>query len=146
MTTGTIIIKRALQKIGASSAVSEPSPETVQTVFESLNSMISMWSSQSINIGAALLEVPGDDLNENQDCTNAVILNLAVLVSPDFDNGKSVVSPQLQRLATTELYRVKALYQTFVIPKKVYSSTMPWGAGNRINRYKNYGPITKGGN
>ena len=135
MTTGTIIIKRALQKIGASSAVSEPEPESVQTAFEALNSMIALWTAQGIDIDAVTLTVPGDDLSEKPDTTNAVILNLAVLVSPDFDNGKQIVSGALQVSAMRELQIIKALYQSFTIPAKVVSSTLPKGQGNRIWQY-----------
>lgn len=135
MTTGTVIIKRALQKIGASSAVSEPSPESVQTAFEILNSMISLWTSQGIQTGATLLEVAGDELNEKQDCQNAIIWNLAVMCGPDFDNGKVVVSPNLRTLAATEYGRIKGIYQSLDIPKKVVSSTLPKGQGNRQYLY-----------
>ncbi len=131
MTTGTVIIKSALQKIGASSALSEPSPESIQTAFGILNSMISLWTSQGIMTGATLLEVPGDELNEKQDCQNAIIYNLAVMVAPDFDNGKVIVSPILAAMAIGELNRIKAIYQSLDIPKKVVSSTLPRGQGNR---------------
>jgi hypothetical protein len=130
MSTGTTIIKRALQRIGASSALSEPSPETVQTAFGILNSMLSMWLSQNIHTGVTLLNVPGDELNEKQDCTNAIIDNLAVHLGPDFDNGKGVVSQDLRGLARSQFSMVKSLYQTFDIPKKVVSSTLPRGQGN----------------
>lgn len=130
MSTGTVIIKRALQKIGASSALSEPSAESIQTAFEVLNGMISNWLSQNIQTGATLLSVAGDELNEKQDCTNAIILNLAVQLGPDFDNGKVVVSQDLKLLAFTEFTRIAALYRTLDIPKKVVSSTLPKGQGN----------------
>jgi hypothetical protein len=132
MTTGTIIIKRALQKIGASSAVSEPEPESVQTAFEALTSMIASWTAQGIEIDAVAMTVPGDELGEKPDTTNGVILNLAVLISPDFDNGMQIVSPILQAGAVRELHMIRSLYQTFTIPKKVVSSTLPKGQGNRV--------------
>ena len=75
MTTGTTIVKRALQLIGASSAVSEPSAESLQTGFETLNSMISTWTSKGIQTGATPLKVIGDELNEKQDCRNGIISN-----------------------------------------------------------------------
>lgn len=131
MSTGTDIIKRALQKIGASSALSEPSTETMQTAFESLNSMISLWLSQNIQTGATLMNVHGDELNEKQDCRNAIINNLAVMLGPDFDNGKSVVSADLRALANQQFQMVKAIYQSLDVPKRVVSSTLPYGQGNK---------------
>tara|TARA_R110000822_G_scaffold228668_2_gene361056 strand:+ start:652 stop:1098 length:447 start_codon:yes stop_codon:yes gene_type:complete len=135
MTTGTIIIKRALQKIGASSAVSEPDPHSVQTALEALNSMIAMWTALGIAIDAVPLAAAGDDLSEKADTTNAVILNLAVLISPDFDNGNQIVSPALQMSAVVQYKYVTSLYQAFTIPKKVVSSTLPKGQGNRDWKY-----------
>lgn len=134
MSSGTVIIKRALQKIGASSALSEPSAESIQTALEVLNSMISIWLSENIQTGATLLSKAGDELNEKQDCRNAIILNLAVSLGPDFDNGKSVVSQDLRLLAFTEKTRIASIYRTLDIPKKVVSSTLPKGQGN--NRFR----------
>lgn len=131
MSTGTYIVKRALQKIGAASAVSEPSAESVATGFDALNSMLSTWTSLGIDTGATRLNVVGDELNEKEDCRNAIISNLAVKLSPDFDNGKNIVSPMLRSEANSELGVVKALYRTFTIPKKVVSSTLPKGQGNK---------------
>ena len=131
MSTGTDIIKRSLQKIGASSSLSEPSAETMQTAFEILNSMISLWASQNIQTGATLLNVQGDELNEKQDCRSAIISNLAVMLGPDFDNGKSVVSADLRAMASREFHMIKSIYQTIAVPKKVVSSTLPYGQGNR---------------
>lgn len=131
MTTGTTIVKRALQEIGASSAVSEPSAESLATGLENLNSMISMWSSKGIQTGATPLEVIGDELNEKQDCRNGIIFNLAIYMAPNFDNGKIVVSQDLKNNARRELGDITALYKTFTVPKKVASSTLPKGQGNR---------------
>ena len=135
MTTATIIIKRALQKIGASSSVSEPDPEAVQTTFEALVDMLEDWAAQCIEIGVTIPTVPGDDLGEIAGTRNGITSNLAVLVSPDFDNGKQVVSQKLNSLAVTQLVMIKAKYQTFTIPKKVVSSTLPVGQGNRRWRW-----------
>lgn len=131
MSSGTYIVKRALQKIGASSALSEPSAESVATGFDALNSMISSWTSQGIMTGATKLNVVGDELNEKEDCRAAIIANLAIKISPDFDNGKNIVSPMLASEARSELGTIKSLYRTFTIPQKVPSSTLPLGQGNK---------------
>ena len=130
MTTGTNIVKRALQEIGAASAVSEPSAESLATGLENLNSMIAMWVSKGIDTGAVALGVIGDELGENLDCRNGIIFNLAVYMAPNFDNGKVVVSAGLAANARREFGDIKSLYQTFTVPKKVVSSTLPMGQGN----------------
>jgi len=131
MSTGTTIIKRALQKIGASSAVQEPTSEAFQTGLEVLNAMLSTWKSQNLDTGSTLLKVAGDELNEKQDCQNAIILNLAVLLVHDFGSAKVVATPDLKKDAFKQLSDIKSIYQTIDIPQKVVSSTLPMGAGNR---------------
>lgn len=131
MSTGTAIIERALQGIGAHSRVSPASPDSIVLGMEKLNSMLEMWLSQGIAIGFTPLDVPGDELSEPNDTTNGIITNLALELAPDFDNGKVVVSPALARNAKVGYLNIKNLYQTLSIPKKVVSSTLPVGAGNQ---------------
>mgnify|MGYP003690272985 CR=1 FL=1 len=131
MTTGADIVKKALRKIGAHSIAAPANPEAINEGVDALNSMIQLWLSRSIDIGAVPLKVPGDNLGEPADTTNGVISNLALYMAPDFDNGVAIVSPDLRRNAYTDLQMITALYQTSCIPKKVISSTTPRGQGNR---------------
>ncbi len=130
MTTGTDIIQRALQAIGAHSIVSPADPDSIVLGFEELNSMLEMWLSIGITIGFTPLKVPGDELNEPPDTRNGIISNLALQLAPAFDNGKIIVSQHLQRNARLGYFNIKNLYQTITIPDKVVSSTLPVGAGN----------------
>jgi len=130
MSTGTAIIKRALQKIGANSVVAPADPESITLGLETLNSMLEMWLSDGIEIGFTPLEVPGDELNEPIDTRNGIICNLAIWLAPDFDNGKNVVSQSLSSAAKRSKGRIKANYQRLSIPEKVVSSTLPVGSGN----------------
>lgn len=130
MSTGTVIIQRALQGIGAHSHVSPASPESIVLGMEKLNSMLEMWLSQGIAIGFTPLDVPGDDLNEPNDTKNGIIDNLSLQLAPDFDNGKIIVSQELRRNAKVGYMNIKNLYQTVSIPQKVVSSTLPIGSGN----------------
>lgn len=139
MSTGTEIITKALQKLGASSKVSPASPESITLGMDALNSMIEMWESKNIITGMTPLEVPGDELNNPRDITNGIINNLAIELAPDFDNGKTVVSPTLMRQANIGYNSIITLYQIVVVPDKVISSTTPVGAGNeRYFRARNF--------
>lgn len=131
MSTGTDIIQRALQKIGAHSIVAPATPDSIVLGQENLNAMLELWLSDGIQIGFTPLNAPGDELNETADSRNAIICNLAISLGPDFDNGETVVSPTLQREARVGLLWIKAQYQTLSIPDKVVSSTLPVGAGNQ---------------
>jgi len=131
MSTGTEIIERALQGIGAHSIVSPASPSSIVLGKEKLNSMLEMWLSQGIDIGFTPLDAPGDELSEPNDTKNGIIANLSLELAPDFDNGKQIVSPELRRNAKVGFTNIKNLYQKITIPQKVVSSTLPKGAGNR---------------
>lgn len=129
MSTGTVIIERGLQSIGAHSIVSPADPESIILGMEKLNSMLEMWLTLGIVLGVTPLKVPGNELNEPDDARNGIITNLAIEMAPDFDNGKIVVSPALERNARVSYNNIKNLYQKITIPKKVVSSTLPVGAG-----------------
>lgn len=131
MTAGVTIIKDALQLIGAHSLVNPAPTESITLGMRVLNSMLEMWLTKNIDIGFTPLNVPSDELNEPADATNGITSNLSLALSPNFDNGKQIVSPDLKRNARVQFQDIKNLYQTIDIPKKVVSSTLPVGAGNR---------------
>lgn len=130
MTIGTKVIKGALSKIGAHSLVSPAEPETIVEGMETLNTMIQLWRSLGILEDIVPLEVPGDELGEPADARNAIEDNLALALTPLFDNGKAVASPMLVRNAKVGFQDLEALYGVYSIPQKVPSSTLPKGAGN----------------
>jgi len=131
MSTGTVIIERALQLIGANSVVAPATPDSIVLGMENLNSMLEMWLSDNIELGYTPLEAPGDELNEPIDSRNGIISNLSLFIAPAFDNGKQIVSPSLTRSANRDFNKIKALYQRLTIPDKVVSSTLPVGQGNQ---------------
>ncbi len=130
MSIGTDVIKGALRKIGAHSAVSPAEPETIVETMETLNTMLQMWRSQGIMSNLVPLQAPGEELGEPGDARNAIEDNLAIAAAPNFDNGKVVVSATLERNATNGYEWLKTLYQVYTIPSKVPSSQLPTGAGN----------------
>jgi hypothetical protein len=131
VTTGTVIIERALEAIGAHSVVSPAMETAIVSGKEKLNSMLETWLSYNIEIGFVPLAVPPDNLNEPADTTNGIINNLALELAPSFDNGKVIVSPQLERNARIGYAQIKNLYQRVDIPAKGVSATLPRGAGSR---------------
>jgi|GEM_PF-3356544 hypothetical protein len=130
MSSGTEIITAALQKIGAHSVASPASPEAIVDAKSILNSMLQMWQSDRIDMGVVPLDAPGDELSEPMDAKLGIIYNLAIMLAPDFSNGKQVVSPELSRGARIGYTFIKKMYQPVVIPQKKVSSTMPMGAGS----------------
>lgn len=136
MTTGTVLIEDALRRIGAHSIASPAQPETIVDGMDILNSMLQLWMSWGIDIQTIPIEEPGEEVSEPIDAKNAIIDNLAIAMSPNFDNGTTVVSPQLKSNALMGFNMVKTLYTKFTIPNKVPSSTLPLGAGNAKGRLR----------
>ena len=136
MTTGTKIIERALQKIGAHSVVSPANPESTALGLENLNSMMELWLSKGIDVGAVPLEAAGDNLNESPDTTSGIISNLAIRIASDFDNGKDIVTQALIASAFSDFYAIRGLYQRLSIPEKIVSSSLPVGEGNMRGVYR----------
>lgn len=130
MSTGTVIITEALQKIGAHSVVSPAAPESILMGMGELYSMMELWQDQGIKLGVTPLEVPGDNLNEPPSARSAIVSNLAIMLAPSFDNGRNIVSADLKAAATRGYNDIKVLYQETTIPNKGFSSTLPLGAGN----------------
>lgn len=131
MSSGTFIIQSAYQRIGAHSLAAPATPEAIEAGQFILNSMMQLWLSENIDLGTVPLNAPGDELSEPGDSTNAIIDNLSLLLAPNFDNGRPIVSPQLKTNAKFGKALIRNLYQQITIPEKVVSSTLPVGQGGR---------------
>lgn len=130
MSTGTELIKEALQQLNAHSIASPAAPESIENALKKLNSMVELWLSRNIRLGVVPLKVVGDDLQEPIDARNAIVSNLALLLAPDFDAGKIVVSKDLKASAARDFGQIQVIYQRHFIPNKTISSTTPLGQGN----------------
>ncbi len=135
MSTGTKIIEDALALIGAHSVAAPAEPESIARGRDRLNDMLEQWLSQKIVLNHNPLKDAGDDLAEPADTTMAITENLAIALSPLFDNGVGIVSPTLRGNANANYQIVKSLYERLTIPKKVVSSTTPKGEGNSRGSY-----------
>jgi len=132
MSSGTFVIEAGLKRIGAQSVVQPANPESKIEGMNILNSMLQLWLSWGIDLGIVPLQAPGDELGEPLDTRNAIIDNLALFLSADFDNGNNIVSEQLRSNARLGLSQVKQLYRKNIIPRKQMSSTTPRGQGNIV--------------
>ena len=130
MSSGTFIITSALKRIGAASIFQTLPPDSLIEGRDILKSMIQMWQSQGIILGTSPLDAPGDEFGEPLDVRNAIIDNLALMLAPDFDNGRGNVSKQLENNARAGLVLVKQIYRPLTVPNKALSSTTARGIGN----------------
>lgn len=136
MSTGTVLIQEAFRRIGVHSIASPAPAESQLLAMDTLNTMLQLWMSWGIDLQTIPLSVIGGEVAEPIDAKNAIIDNLAVMVSPNFDNGETIVSDQLRSNANLGFNMVKTLYTKFTIPNKVPSSTLPTGAGNSKGRLR----------
>ncbi len=135
MSTGTKIVRLALQKIGVYSVVNPTNSETLEDVKDELNSLLARWQDDDIDCGAVPLNAIGDEFSEPLALTSVFSSNLAVTVAPMFPAAK--VSPLLISEAKKGCADMITKYQTRVIPKKQVRSTTPKGQGNRSYWYNN---------
>lgn len=132
MSTGTVIVEDALRQIGAHSLAAPADAESLAVGFRNLNAMLHQWLSRNIKLGVSPLEAVGDELHEPADSSYAITTNLAVILAPNFDNGRNVISPTLRATASTSFQIIKNLYLDFTVPDKVVSATLPRGQGARL--------------
>lgn len=132
MSTGTVIVQDSYRLIGAHSLAATASAESLAVGLRNLNAMLHLWLTRNIKIGNSPLEAIGDELNETADSFYAITSNLAIILAPNFDNGKIIVSPTLMALASTSLQYIKDAYLDITIPDKVVSATLPRGQGSRL--------------
>lgn len=135
MTTGTEIIKDALENIQAHSVLSPAPPEAIQSGLDVLNSMIAEWEDTSIKMGCVPLKVPGGELSEPLSARNAIIDNLAIRLHPKFPG--STISPELKANASKGYKSVCRKFKVIDIPKK-QTRHWPLGQGNKTNFYQTY--------
>jgi len=130
MTIGTKIIKDSLRETGAFSDALPDDSQAISIGRDRINNMLQLWKSQEIDIPFTPLDAPGDELNEPPDTTLAIIKNLALILAPLQASGKTKVTQQLRDDAERSFQLVRQLYQSFTIPNKIASATLPRGEGN----------------
>jgi hypothetical protein len=136
MSTGTEIIQSGLERIGAHSIHQPAAPEDIIKGMSILNSMLQLWISWGVDIQTVPIDAPGQDLSEPPDAKNAIIDNLALMMAPNFDNGKVIVSASLVANAKRGITQIRTLYRKFTVPRKRPSSTLPRGAGNSKGSFR----------
>jgi len=131
MSSSTDIITKAYKRIGAYTVFNIPPDEAIIEGMEALNGMLDRWRSKFINIPFVNIDVPGQELAEPVDATEAIIDNLAIQLSSNFSNGSLVVvSQDLRTNARVGFIDLKKAYRCMPIPKFTLSSTTPVGQGN----------------
>lgn len=131
MSTGTFIITKAYARIGAYTVFNIPPTEAIIDGMTALNGMLDRWRSKFIDLPFINIDVPGQQLAEPVDATEAIIDNLAIQLSTSYSSGSlNLVSQELRTNAKVGLIDLKKAYRCQPIPKFTLSSTTPVGQGN----------------
>ena len=131
MSTGTFIITKAYKRIGAYTVFNTPPDEAIVEGMEALNGMLDRWRSKFLDLPFVNLDIPGGQLAEPVDATEAIIDNLAIQLAPNYSSGSlTVVSNELRTNARVGFNDLKKAYRCQPIASFTLSSTTPVGQGN----------------
>jgi len=146
MSTANFIILASLTKIGKNSPLKSAKAADLSAGLDSLQSFLQQLSTMNIFLTANPIRTFSDDVGETLDTRNALINNLAIEISTNYDNGQIIVSENLRRNAETGMAFLKKWYTQDPPPLRRISSTAPLGAGNERFRFstssrKFFGPV-----
>lgn len=146
MSTANFLILSALTRIGKNSPLKPAKAEDIQAGFASLEVYLQQLTTQNIFLRTKPIRSFSDEAEEPLDTRNALINNLAIEISTNYDNGQDIVSDSLRRNAASGMAFMKKWYTVDPTPLRKISSTAPIGAGNERGRYtrdsrKHFGPF-----
>jgi hypothetical protein len=127
MSTGTTIVDDALMAGGISSSVVPADTEQQAVGFRRLMSMLNLWLSWGIQLNFTPIDAIGQDLDEPEDATNAIVDMLAIDLLKFF---RMPVPKELMASAKVNFFMIKSLYQEISVSDATPSSTLPRGQGN----------------
>jgi len=122
-------IEQALEEIGLADYVFDLSPEQLQSALRRMDSMVAAWNAIGIRLG---YPIPSSPENSNIDAetgvpdsaNEAIILNLALRLSPSYGKAISLQTSAAARLAYNTLMSRAAMP-----PEMQFPQTLPVGAG-----------------
>ena len=124
-------VEAAFEELGLASYVFDLTADELQSAVRRLDAMVGQWSVKGINIGYSFTVSPeNSSLNTETNVPNtaneAIILNLAMRIAPQFGKTPSVDT----KLGAISGYQTLLMQNANVLQQQ-YPSTMPAGAGNK---------------
>jgi len=129
--SGTDLILPAMAAIDAHSAIRPASDESLEYGRNELNSMVSSWADDGIEMGFIVIQKASAETGIPESARSAIIFNLAIRLFPYLKSASTSPAPHLIGLALSGYNRIRRSYQKKAIPKPIVSGTMPLGAGNQ---------------
>ena len=125
MSTALERVTNALFILGATSPIKKARPEIFNLTFDTLVTMLKLWSSQGISTGLTIPAVIGDELDEPAQIDFAIDFNLAVTVAPYL---QKIASPEASSKASSTMQSLRT--QFTAQPITLYPNSLPLGSGN----------------
>ena len=125
MATAEEIITDALGEILVQASEQSVEPEAMQTSIRYLNRMMSEWAARGMSLGFTIITNPADSVTVPDGALNAVVYNLAIKLSQQYD------APITVNLASSAKDGMSAVLDLSVTSGATQMpSTMPLGSGN----------------
>lgn len=130
MSTANFLILQALTRLGKNSPLKKAKAADISSGLSSLQSFMETLGTMNIRLPVNPVRGVSDDLGETLDTRNAIINNLAIEISVNYDNGQVIVSDVLRANAASGMaFLKKYYYKRAGALNKVPGSTLPVGAG-----------------
>jgi hypothetical protein len=124
-------VEAALEEIGLADYVFDLSPEQLQSAVRRMDAMMAAWNAAGIRLGYPLTSNPDntdlDTVTAVPDSANeAIILNLALRLSPSYGKAIALTTSAMARLAYNTL-----LSRAAMPAEQQFPQTLPVGAGQK---------------
>ncbi|EQY98889.1 packaged DNA stabilization gp4 family protein [Escherichia coli] len=144
LTTKGDLVLASLRKLGVASnaTLTDVEPQSIEDAVNDLEMMMAEWlggdDSPGISIGYIFTDDdvpadPGDEHGLNKNALNAVILNLACRIAPDYGQEATTKLITTARYGKEQLIKLSAMSRAKSAKcKSGYPNRMPVGSGNRL--------------
>ena len=129
-------VQQAFRKAGLAAYVFDLTPDQLDSAMRDMDSMLATWNAKGIRLGYPVPTSPeNSDLDQETNvpdsANEAIYLNLAIRIAPDF--GKMI--PPEVKVGAKLAY--DALLSRAAMPMEMQLPSMPSGAGNKPWRTEN---------
>jgi len=128
--TASTVIRDALQEILVQAAEQPITADEGQGAMRLLNRMMAAWVLDGVDLSYTPVDSLNDDITVVDGALDAIVLNLAIKLAPQYDR------PISQGLYINASRAYEAMLKTaVVIPVTEFPATLPYGSGNESLGY-----------
>ena len=133
MTTATVLIKKALQKILVQASEQPIESSEMSDAISELNDMMLELDADGIALGFTVITNPSDTITVPDGAIGGIASNLAIRLAPEYDEP---ISAGLFASAKSGMSAMRKLGVT--IEQTSFGGTLPIGSGNEGDTFDDY--------